>query len=111
MSFASYSTNPGDNNTLGGLSIAEGATSPGAVNNGLRQIMADGKELAVQIADIDFAAYALKANPVFTGQATFSGRGAVLHFNNPANSSGRIFIQAKGAELPTLANGDQVWTY
>lgn len=46
MSFSDYSLTPGSNTTIAGLSVAEGVTSPASVNNVLRQLAADGKELA-----------------------------------------------------------------
>jgi hypothetical protein len=41
----------------------------------------------------------------FTGDITRSTRGAYLHHNSAALTSGKIFIQAAGAP-PTMANGD-----
>jgi hypothetical protein len=111
MSFASYSLTPASNTTIAGQSIAEGSTAPGTVNLAVRQLMSDGRELYDQVNAINLSSYATLAGPAFTAQPTYSGRGALLHFNNSANASGRVYVQAEAAALPTLANGDQVWTY
>lgn len=111
MSFASYSLTPAANITIGGQSIAEGTTAPGTLNLAIRQLMSDGRELYDTVNAINLAAYAPLSAPAFTGQPTYSGRGALLHMNNSANASGRVHIQSEAAALPTLANGDSVWTY
>ena len=112
MSFAAYSLTPSANLTIAGQSIAEGTTSPGTVNLAIRQLMADGKELADSIADIDLTSYATKAGAVFSGtQPIYTGRGAYVHHNNPSNSSGRIFVQAYGSAAPSMSNGDILLEY
>lgn len=111
MSFASYSLTPASNITIGGQSIAEGSTAPGTLNLAVRQLMSDGKELADDVAAIDLTGYAVLAGPIFTGQPTYTGRGAFIHHNNSANASGRVYVQAEAAALPTLANGDIILTY
>lgn len=111
MAFASYSLTPAQNLTLGGFSIAEGTTSPSSVNNGFRQLMADGKALSDQVLAINLNSYAPLNAPVFTGQPTFQGRGGFLHHANGANGSGRAFWQAEGDALPALVNGDVIGTF
>ena len=111
MAFASYSLTPAQNLTIGGQSIAEGTTSPGTVNLAIRTLMADGKALSDQFAGLNLAGYAPLNAPVFTGQPTYSGRGAFLHHANGANGSGRLFVQADGDALPALVNGDLLATY
>lgn len=73
--------------------------------------MADGKSLSDTVAAINLSSYAPLNAPAFTGQPTYSGRGALLHYSNSANASGRVYVQSEAATLPTLSNGDQVWTY
>lgn len=106
MSFASYSTSPGSNVTIAGQSIAEGSTNPGTINLAIRQLMADGRGLYDLVNAIDLSGYAGLNAPAFTGQPTISGRGAIMHHNNPANASGRIFVQASGSAAPSMSNGD-----
>ena len=111
MSFSSYSLTPASNITLAGLSIAESSTSLASLNNCLRQLMADGKELSDTVVAIDLSTKADIASPAFTGQPTVSTRGAVLHHNNSSNASAKIFIQASGSAAPTMANGDILLEY
>jgi len=110
MSFSDYSLTPGSNTTIAGINIAEDC-SPAGLNNAIRQIMADGKELSNTVSNIDLSAYAPLNAPVFIGQPTYSGRGGFIHHSNAANSSGRIFITAEGAAQPTMSNGDIWITY
>ena len=111
MAFSDYSTTPASNTTIGGLSIGENTTSPATMNNAVRQLMADGRALSDTVAAINLANYAQLNAPAFTGQPTYSGRGAFLHHNNSANSSGRIFIQASGGAAPSMSNGDWLAEY
>lgn len=111
MSFASYSLTPASNTTIAGQSIAEGTTSPGTVNLAIRQLMSDGRTLYDQVSAINLSSYAGLASPAFTGQPTVDTRGAIIHHNNSANASGRIFVQASGAATPTMSNGDILLTY
>lgn len=110
MGFRDYSTTPGNNNSIGGTNVAENC-SPAGLNDVCRQLAADGRELADDVDAIDLSSYAPLNAPVFTGQPTYSGRGAVMHNNNAANTSGRIFVQAEGASTPTMSNGDWLATY
>lgn len=111
MSFSAYSLTPASNLTIAGVSIAEGTTAPGSINLALRQLMSDGRKLADDVAAISLTGYAVLAGPVFTAVPTYTGRGAFLHFNNAANASGRVYVQASAAALPTLSNGDIVMTF
>jgi|GEM_PF-1553969 len=111
MAFASYSLTPAANLSIGGQSIAEGTTAPGTVNLAIRQIMSDGRALSDTVGAINLASYAPLLAPVFTGQPTYTGRGAFLHHENAANVSGRVFIQAAAAAVPTMSNGDILLTF
>ena len=105
MSFRDYSTTPGSNTTIAGINIAENC-NPNGINNAIRQVMADGRDLADDVDAIDISGKANLNAPVFTGQPTYTGRGAFIHHSNAANASGRIFVQASGAATPTMSNGD-----
>ena len=108
MSFASYNITPSSNTTIAGQSIAEGTTAPGTINLAIRTLMADGRQLYDQVNAINLATYAPLASPAFTGQPTVATRGAVLHHQNAANASGRIYVQATGSPLPSLSPGDWI---
>lgn len=111
MSFASYSLTESSNTTIAGQSIAEGTTAPGTINLAIRTLMADGRELYDDVAAIDLSGYATLAGPAFTAQPTYSGRGGLLYHSNSANATGRVYVQASGAALPSLNNGDIILTY
>lgn len=111
MSFRDYSTTPGSNTAIGGTNVAEGC-SPAGLNNAIRQIAADGREIADEIDAFDLSVYAPKVAAVFSGtQPIYTGRGAYLHHANSANASGKITIQSDAAALPSTSNGDIVLTY
>lgn len=54
-----------------------------------------------------------KAAGVFSGtQPTYTGRGAYLHHNSSALTSGRVFVQASGGATPSgMLPGDLLFEY
>lgn len=109
MAFADYSLTAGNNLTIAGINIAEGCPA-GNINGAIRAFMSDAR--AEHDAQPSLANYILKDGTVaFTGQPTFTARGAFLHHNNSANASGRIFIQASGGAAPSMSNGDLLLEY
>lgn len=109
MAFSDYSSTPSSNTTLAGLSVAESSTSMAAINNMLRQLMADGRLLSDTVAGI--ATPMPLAGGAFTGDITRQSRGAYLHWNSGSQGSGRIFIQASGGAAPSMSNGDILLEY
>lgn len=110
MSFGDYSTTPNNNGTIGGLDLSEGC-SPANLNNAVRQLAADGRELFNTVDAIDISSKANITSPVFNGTPIYQARGGLLHNNSPASSNGRVYTQSAGQGLPTLFNGDWVLTY
>lgn len=109
MAVRDYSSTPASNTTIAGTNIDENC-SPGGINNAIRQIMADVRVMYDNLPDV--SAYATKAAAVFSGtQPIYTGRGAFLHHNNSANSSGRVFVQASGDAAPSMSNGDWLAEY
>jgi hypothetical protein len=109
MAFSDYSSTPASNTTIAGINIAEGCPA-GNINGAVRQLMADAKDEHDALPDL--ADYVLlDGTAAFTGQPTYSGRGAFIHHNNSANTSGRIFIQASGGTAPSMSNGDLLLEY
>jgi hypothetical protein len=110
MAVSDYSTTPGSNTTISGINIAEGC-APANINNAIRQIMADVKAeftgLPVVTGKLD------AAGGVFTGtQPIYTGRGAYLHHNDSANTSGRVYLLPTGSANPASpSNGDVVLFY
>jgi hypothetical protein len=105
MAFSDYSSAPGSNSTIGGINIAEGCPA-GNINGAIRQLMADARAEHDNLPNV--SALAPKAAAVFEGtQPKYTGRGAMLHHNNPANASGRLFFQASGGPVPSgMVDGD-----
>lgn len=106
--FSDWSATPSSNSTIAGTNIAEGCP-PANINNAIREIMAAAKTFDTNKADGSL--YVTKASSVISTNAITSGRGAVLHHNNSANTSGKVFIQASGTAAPTMANGDILLEY
>lgn len=109
MPFSDYSLTPASNTTLAGLNLSENNTAVASLNNMLRQLMADGKDLANTVAAI--ATPMPLSGGAFTGDITRSTRGAYLHWNSASQTSGRVYIQATGGADPTSANGDILLEY
>lgn len=96
------------NVTIGGVSVAEGCP-PGNINNAIRQIAADGKEMANTVGAIP-SALPLSGGTI-TGNITRSGKGVVPYWDSAAQTSGRIFIQASGGAAPSMSDGDTLYEY
>lgn len=109
---STWSETPASNTTVDGVNIAENC-SPGALNNGLRSIMAGVKTFHLAYTAL-VATVATKVNAAggaFSGtQPVYTGEGAFLHHQASANSSGRVYVLAEGAPQPSSpANGDIVF--
>ena len=109
MSFSAYSLTPSANLTLAGLSLAENSTALASYNNQMRQIMADGKEVANQIAAIGTPI--TTAGAVFVGNITRSGFGGYYVANNAAATAPRIYVQVDGSSAPTSPPTDSLVIY
>jgi hypothetical protein len=101
-----WSLTPSANVSLATFDLRESYTNVGDFNGITRQLMADIKAFSntVPVA----ADYLTKAAGVFSGtQPIYTGRGAYLHHNSSALTSGRIFMQAAGGSTPAgMAAGD-----
>lgn len=111
MSFSSYSTTPGSNTSIGGLSTAEGCPAAN-LNNAIRQLAADGKELSDEVDALDVAGKMAKSGGAFTGQITRSGSGGYLYNAASTQSGGAVYVYATGTALPASpAEGTFVFFY
>jgi len=111
MAVSDYSTTPASNVSLSTFDLRETYTNVADFNNIIRQMMAD---IRVFYNGVPVAAdYVTKAAGVFSGtQPIYTGRGAYLHNNNAAMSSGRVFWQASGGGTPSgMAAGDWLVEY
>ena len=110
MSFGSYSTSPASNISCNGVNIDENCPAAN-VNNVIRQLMADGKELSDTVAAISVSSYMPLTGGAFNGNVIQSGGGAYLYHNTP-NRYGAVYIQQSASALPSSpAEGTIVFTY
>ena len=111
MAVSDWSITPSANVSLATFDLREGYTNVADFNGITRQIMADVKTLSLTIPDT--SALMTKAAGTFSGtQPIYTGRGAYLHHNNAAFTSGRLFVQAAGGGTPSgMAAGDLLAEY
>lgn len=110
MAVSDWSAVADDNTAIDGTNIDENCPA-GNVNNGLRSIMAG---VRVMYDDLPATADLMpKAGGTFSGtQPIYDGRGAFLHHNSSALTSGRIFLQASGGSTPAgMVAGDILLEY
>jgi len=110
MAVTDYSVTPGSNTTISGINIAEGCP-PGNMNGAFRQMMTD---VRVMYNNLPSTAGLLPASgAVFTGaQPIYTGRGAMLHHIDLANTSWRVHFLPDGSSNPASpSNGDVVFFY
>lgn len=111
---STWSETAASNTTVDGVNIAENC-SPGALNNAIRSVMAGVKTFHVSYSALvtTVSGKVAASGGTFSGtQPIYTGRGAYLHHEASANSSGRVHILAEGASLPASpANGDIVYFY
>lgn len=110
MSFGSYSTTPASNVSIGSISIAEGCPA-GNVNDALRQLAADGRELYNTVASISVSTYMPLAGGYFTAPVYRAGAGAFLYHAGSTLTSGAIYVQPLSSALPSPAEGTIVFQY
>lgn len=110
MAFSDYNVTPDANVSIGGISIAENCP-PGNLNGAIRVFMSDARALSDSLPVT--SNLMPKAAGVFSGaQPTYAGRGAFLHHNTAAFTSGRIFAQASGGSTPSgMLPGDWLAEY
>lgn len=109
MAVTDWSTTPASNTSLAAFNLSEGATLVGDFNGIVRQLMADIRAFSDTVPST--SALMPKAGGTFSGaQPIYTGRGAYLHSNDPAHTSGRVFDIPYGGTLPTgMVAGDIVF--
>lgn len=111
MSFNSYSATPDNNTSLGGINIAENCAAAN-INNALRLLAADGKELYDIVGAISVAGYMPLTGGAFTGNITRSGAGGFFYHNNAALANAPVYVQLSTDALPSSpAEGTIVFQY
>lgn len=111
MSFGSYSTTPASNISINGINIAPNCPA-GNVDNALRQIAADGRELYDTVAAINVSAYMPISGAAFTGLIWRQGSGGYLYHAASGVNGGAVFTQPLATALPGgPADGTIVFQY
>jgi hypothetical protein len=109
--FATYSTTPALNVSIGGVDSDEDCAAAN-INNICRQIVAEGRQLYDIVAAIDVSSYMPKAGGAFTGDITRNSFGGYLYHANSAQSGGKVYTQVSSDPLPTSpAEGTVVFQY
>ena len=110
MAFSSYSTDPDSNTSINGTSIAEGCPAAN-INNAIRQVMADGKELATTVTAIDVSGKLSTTGGTMTGNITRSGGGSHWYHGHPFGG-GAVYVQHISTALDNgVAEGTMVFQY
>jgi len=107
-SASEFSTTPDQNNTIGGINVAEGC-SPAGLNNVARYLAAAIRDTSDKIPGAGTAMPI--AGGTFTGDILRSTRGAYLHHAGPAQTDGRVMFLPEGSARPTGAEGMVVFYY
>ena len=110
MSFGNYSTTPASNVSCNGINIAENCPAAN-VNDVLRQLMADGRELYNTVSSISVSGYMPTTGGAFSGGIWQAGAGAYLFFASSALGRGAVYVQPLSQALPTPAEGIVVLQY
>jgi hypothetical protein len=97
--FSAFSTTASANVTLNGINIAENCAAAN-VNNALREILAEGKQLANTVAAINVSGYMPLAGGAFTGNITRSGAGGYWYHANSAQAAAPVYTQLSSVALP-----------
>jgi hypothetical protein len=111
MSYGSYSTTPASNVSINGINIAENCAAAN-INNALRQLAADGRELYDTVEAIDVSAYMPISGSAFTGLIWRQGSGGYLYHAASGVNAGAVFTQPLATALPGgPAEGTIVFQY
>lgn len=108
MAFSDYSTTPGSNTTIGGVNVGEGCP-PGNLNNAIRQIAADGRQLSDQVSGQGGAMP--RTGGAFTGEITRQGQGGYLRFIDSGLTDARVYVLPTGSARPAPTEGTVVFYY
>jgi len=104
-----FSTTPSANTTIGGLSVGEGSTNPGSLNDVDRYIAAVIRDTYDKIPAA--GSYLLASGGTLTGDLFRATRGGFLHHSSSGLASGQVYTQAEGTARPAAAEGSIVFYY
>ena len=110
MSFGSYSTTPASNISINGVNIAENCPASN-VNDAIRQLAADGRELYNTVVAIDVSGKLSTTGGTMTGNISRSGGGSHLYHGHPF-TGGAVYVQHISIALDNgVAEGSMVFQY
>jgi hypothetical protein len=111
MSFSAYSLTPSSNSTINGINIAESCPAAN-VNNAIRQLMSDGRELYNTVVAINVSSYMPKSGGAFTGTINRSGAGGYFYHAGSTQATAPVYTQTSATALPSSpAEGTVVLQY
>lgn len=108
--FETFSTTAASNTSVGGVSIAENCPAAN-INDAIRYILKEGKELNTLVAAISTSTLMPKSGGAFTGTITRSGAGAFSYWASSSLTSGAEYVQPVATALPSPAEGLKVYQY
>jgi hypothetical protein len=109
MSFGSYSTTPASNTSINGINIAPNCAA-GNVDNAIRQIMADGRELYDIVDAIDVSGF-VSTSGGYVGALYLTGAGGYRYNAQSSLTHGAMFFYPLGTARPTGGEGMVVFYY
>jgi hypothetical protein len=109
--FSTFSTTASANINIAGIDIGENCAAAN-VNDAIRNVLKEGKELSDAVAALNTSALMPKAGGAFTGDITRSGAGAYTYYASSSLTGGKEYVQTTGAALPSSpAEGTKVFQY
>lgn len=109
--FATYSTTASANVTFHSLDIGEGCPAEN-MNDALRYVLAEGRELYDLVAAISTSTLMPKAGGAFTGSITRSSAGSYTYWASSSLPGGAMYVQSSSTSLPSSpAEGTIVYQY
>lgn len=110
--FATYSVDPNINVSIRGVSMPLTGCPAGNVDNAIRSLAAEGKELSALVAAINVSDKMDKDGGVFTGNITRQTAGGYLYHASSTQTGGAVHFLSTGTPLPSSpAEGTVVGYY
>lgn len=109
--FETFSTTAASNTSVGGVSIAENCPAAN-INDAIRYILKEGKELNTLVAAISTSTLMPKSGGAFTGTIARNGAGGYWYHASSSQATGPVYTQAVATALPSSpAEGTVVLRY
>jgi len=108
--FSTYSTTAAANVNCAGINIGENCPAAN-MNDVVRQILAEGKQLNSLVVAIDTSTLMPKSGGTFTAPIYYTGSGAYRYNANSSHTSGAEYFLPVGSARPSPAEGVKVYYY